>query len=378
MWSPQQYILKGREQGVSDTLLNDAVEQIEQVVLNNHYDLPSLLTLNHLAKRTKVPYLHLRSIIERKDNESYRKFSIKKRSGGRRFIHVPTPQLMFVQRWINEHILKKVPVHQCSFAFNPGSSIVKCASRHTGARWLIKMDITGFFESISEIQVYRVFKELGYQPLVAFELARISTVHVLDLSPRLSDSTWKVKTINTKIPSYNSISLGYLPQGAPTSPILSNLVMREIDNRILSEAKNFGLTYTRYSDDLTFSTRRSNYGRKEARAFISLVSKILKSSGFQPQHRKTTIIPPGNRKIVLGLNVDGINPKLRSEFKDKLRQHIYFLEKFGPVEHAKTRKFDSVLGMKSHIRGLIDYANMIDSKYANTLLVKFKKIKWPI
>lgn len=71
---------------------------------------------------------------------------------------------MYLQRWINLHILKKVPVHPASFAFSEGSSIFKCANKHTGARWLIKMDITGFFESVSEIQAFRVFKSLGYQP----------------------------------------------------------------------------------------------------------------------------------------------------------------------------------------------------------------------
>ena len=81
---------------------------------------------------------------------------------------------MQVQRWIAAHILNPLPVHHCSFAFKPGSSIIKCAARHTGARWLVKMDIAGFFSSISEIQVYRVFLSLGYQPLVAFELARLS------------------------------------------------------------------------------------------------------------------------------------------------------------------------------------------------------------
>ena len=223
MWSPQQYISKGRSSGVSEELLHDAVEQIEKVA-NGEYGLPGILTLNHLAKRTDIPYPFLRHIVDRTDHDSYRKFSIKKRSGGRRFIHVPAPHLMLVQRWINEHILKKIPVHSCSFAFTPGSSIVKCASRHTGARWLIKMDITGFFESISEIQVYRIFKELGYQPLVAFELSRITTVPVGSLSPRRFDAAWKVKRRNTRIPSYTSELLGYLPQGAPTSPLLSNLL----------------------------------------------------------------------------------------------------------------------------------------------------------
>jgi len=356
-------------------VLNNAVQQVELVVLPP-LELPSILSLNHLAVRTKVPYLYLRAIVGRKDYESYKKFSIKKRSGGRRFIHVPAPKLMYVQRWINTHILKKVPTHPASFAFAEGGSILKCANRHSGAKWLIKMDIMGFFESISEIQVFRVFQGLGYQPLVAFELARICTAPVRDQSPRKHIPSWKVRKPNEAIHSYNAGILGYLPQGAATSPMLSNLVMREIDEKIQLVAKKYQLIYTRYSDDLTFSTRQKVFGRNNANLFIEEISKILAVSGFKPQHRKTNIVPPGSRKIVLGLQVDGDQPKLRKEFKDLLRQHMYYLEKHGVVEHAGKREFDSIWGMKCHIRGLIDFANMIEPEYANQCLERFRAIQW--
>lgn len=375
MWSPQQYFSKGKLHDISEELLNTAIEQIELVSCNGK-DLPSILSLNHLAVRTKVPYLYLRGIVGHNEFDSYRKFSIRKRSGGRRFIHIPSPDLMYVQRWINVHILKKIPAHSASFAFGNGSSIFKCANRHCGAQWLIKMDITSFFESVSEIQVFRVFSNFGYQPLVSFELARICTVPVRAISPRKHLPGWKVRNPNVKIGLYANDLLGYLPQGAPTSPILSNLVMRDIDGVISEASKRHQLTYTRYSDDLTFSTRDKNFSRQNARSFISEISKVLSASGFKPQHRKTNIIPPGNRKIVLGLLVDGDVPKLRKEFKDTLRQHLYYLEKLGPIEHAKARKFDSIWGMKCHIRGLIDFANMIEPEYAKKMHMKFNDIPW--
>jgi len=377
VWSPQQYISEGKSKGISDDILTNAIEQIEQVA-SGPLNLPGILSLNHLAQRTGISYPALRNIVNRTKADTYRKFSIRKRSGGRRFIYVPAPYLMHVQRWIHAHILVKVPVHQCSYAFKPESSIVKCASRHTGARWLIKMDVTGFFESISEIQVCRVFKQMGYQPIVAFELARITTLPVISTSPRANDNVWTVRQKNKKIPSYSSQILGYLPQGAPTSPLLSNLVMTEIDEEILSEAKKAGLTYTRYSDDLTFSTRQKEFGRNDARKFISKISRVLSISGFRPQHRKTHIIPPGSRKIVLGLQVDGDVPRLRREFKDNLRQHIYYLERYGPVEHANRRNFDTTWGLKSHIRGLIDFSKMVEKDYAEELLARYGKIEWPV
>jgi len=377
VWSPQQYITKGTLQRVPTAILAEAVAQIDNVEAGP-YALPGILSLNHLATRTQVPYLFLRAIVDRGEHRAYRKFAITKRSGGKRFIHVPTPELKRVQKWITEYILKPVPVHACSFAFSKDSSIYRCASRHTGAQWLIKMDITGFFESVSEIQVYRVFRELGYQKLVALELARISTVAVHDLSPRFSNPIWKVRKRYDAIPSYTKKVMGYLPQGTPTSPMLSNLVMRELDGIIQKLAAKAGLIYTRYSDDLTFSKRYKDFSRLQAQDFITEVGKALTIAGFKPQHRKTTVVPPGSRKLVLGLQVDDDIPRLTREFKDRLRQHIYYVEKFGPVEHAKVRKFETISGMKAHLKGLIDFAHMVEPVTAAALLKRFQAIDWPV
>lgn len=377
MWSPQLYLSKGKEEGVSDDLVEIAAEQIDAVA-SGPYQLPGILSLNHLSKRSGVPYIFLRDKVQHAYFYGYRMFSIKKRSGGRRLIYIPDHDLMSVQRWINTHILKKIPAHPCSFAFSKGNSIAKCASRHLGAKWMIKMDILGFFESISEIQVYRIFKELGYQPLVAFELARICTVHVGSLSLRRYDKVWKCRYSSTAIPQYQNEVLGYLPQGAPTSPLLSNLVMRELDDEIQSLAKKEGLTYTRYSDDMTFSTHSKEFSRQRAKKIILAIGQLLSKKGFKIQHRKTTVIPPGAKKIVLGLNVDGDKPKLRKEIKDVLRMHMHYLIKYGPKNHAEKRKFDTIWGMKCHIRGLIDYANMIEPSYAKTLLKDFETVDWPV
>ncbi|WP_336083725.1 reverse transcriptase family protein [Thalassospira sp. CH_XMU1448-2] len=368
---------EAKAKGLSKETINAAVEQITALE-DEIPPLPAILSLKHLSLRTGVSYNYLRNIVQREEKEAYRRFSIRKQSGGRRFIHVPDPWLCRTQKWIHEYILKPVPCHRSSHAFSPNSSILKCASKHSGAQWLVKMDVEGFFESISEIQVSRVFKELGYQPLVAFEMGRICTIRPGGRTSRWGDAAWRTIKSNIQIPAYNSALLGYLPQGAPTSPLLSNLVMREIDKCIQKICLNFDLTYTRYSDDLTFSSRDKAFTRKQARTFIHEINKILSKDGFRPQHRKTHIIPPGSRKIVLGLLVDGEGPRLRREFKDNLRQHLYYLEKHGSIEHAQRRAFDSVWGMKCHIRGLIDYANMIEPSYAAQLLQRFNKIAWPI
>jgi RNA-directed DNA polymerase len=373
-WSPQQYIADGQVAGIDPAILLNAIDQIEEVIVP-HPQLPALLTLNHLAKRTGADYQELRSVVARSEN-CYRHFRIRKRSGGHRVISVPEPTLMLVQRWIAAYILNHQQVHHCSFAFSPKASILKCAARHVGARWLIKLDVAGFFGSITEIQVYRVFRSLGYQPLISFELARLTT-HAAPLnSARYELAQWRAKPHPSPIIEYRDSRIGYLPQGAPTSPMLSNLIMRDADAEIEAIAKGAAVRYTRYSDDLTFSTR-GKFDRDSARKLIWKVFGVLRSMGLHVNHRKTTVVPPGGRKVVLGLLVDGVSPRLTRDFRSMLRQHLYYLENLGPIEHAKRRGFDSIWGMYRHVRGLIDFANMVEPLYGQAMLAQFNAVTWP-
>ena len=378
VWSPHNYIASAnRKYFISDKTIVNAIKEIEFFgEVSSNSNPATLISLNHLAERTGVSYYILRKIVERKRKSPYRKFYIKKRSGGKRLIHVPETPLSIVQRWINSYILSRVKVHDASWAFMPGSSIYKCAQRHCGARWLIKLDLVDFFESISEIHVYRSFLKIGYQPLVAFELARILTINRYDFS---ENEIWKIHKKNTKIRAYNwsgQRELGYLPQGAPTSPMMSNIIMIDIDDKITQLAKKHKLVYTRYSDDITFSTNSKIFDRKCIFQIFDELNSILYTNGFSLQKRKTKIISPGSKKIVLGLNVDSEVPLLTKKFKNTLRAHLYYIKKFGAKNHVSKKEFKTILGMKSHIRGLIDFANMVEPNYALKEMNKFKNINW--
>lgn len=383
MWSSHRYRLEARQKQRPECVVQAAIAQSERL-LTADPSLPSILSLNHLAVRCGVPYSDLREFVSRrpidKDEPSmpYDNFSIRKRSGGRRFIHVPNRQLMRVQRWINHHVLQEVKPHRASHAFSRKSSIKKCAQVHCGSAWLVKLDISDFFESVSEIQVFRAFKGMGYSPLVAFELARICTIRTPTHSPRQHFKQWLVRKANQTIYAYNDRYLGYLPQGAPTSPLLANLVMRQCDKDLSEIATKYGMKYTRYSDDLAFSSPDPALGRDACRKLIFEVYAVLSQAGYRLNARKSTIVPPSARKLVLGLTIDGAEPGLTKEFKDRLRQHIYYLEKLGPVDHAFNRKFDSVWGMKAHIRGLIDFAKMIEPDYAAVCKKRFDLVDWPV
>jgi RNA-directed DNA polymerase len=375
MWSPQHYRENGRQREISDALIERAAAAIEAFI-DDHPNLPVLLTLGHLADRTGISWFHLRLLTEGSRSSGYTYFRIRKHSGGHRLISVPEPKLMIVQRWIAAHILSGLPVHRASFAFAPKSSIVGCAAQHRGARWLIKLDISGFFGSISEIQVYRVFRQAGYTPLVSLELARLCT-HAPFMSRRYRDRPeWLVHS-HRSWPMYQRPGLGFLPQGAPTSPMLSNLIMRETDKCIANLAAHAGLTYTRYSDDITFSTT-GVFNRAKAMKVVLDTTAILRRIGLQINTKKTRIVPPGARKVVLGLLVDGPQPRLTREFRDRLRQHLHYLEKLGPEAHRATRGFDTVAGLYRHIRGLIDYAQSVDPTFAGVMRTKFNAVGWSL
>jgi len=359
--------------GIPSKVVGNAVEHIERF-LDRNPELPVILSLKHLALRTGNQHPYLRQIIERKVIP-YRHFNIRKRLGGHRQISVPEYHLMQVQGWINKYILNCAQVDHSAYAFKKGSSIVGCASKHTGARWLIKIDIQDFFHSISEIQVYRVFREMGYIPLVAFELTRLCTWPFN--GNQLRPPNWCNQKIARKSFPYGGGKIGCLPQGAPTSPALSNAVMRETDRELKIIADKSNLRYTRYSDDIVFS-RRGDMTRNEAVEIIADASRTLQAQGLVVNRKKTAIIPPGARKIVLGLIVNGSTPRLPRAFHDLLRQHLYYLEKFGPVEHMKRRKFKSVLGLRLHVRGLIAFAHMVEPTYADETLARFNSIEWPL
>lgn len=373
-WSPQHFLAEGLRRGRDYDVLQEAVRQISRM-RRRRPALPVLLTLSQLASRTRVSHEHLRDLVSRDlIQPAYRTFRMSKRSGGFRIISVPGPQLKKVQSWLTQHVLNKVAVHPASHAFSPGSSIADCAREHAGARWLVKMDIADFFGNVTEIQVYRVFRQLGYSELVSFELARLCTF-VPFASQKHSTKSWKVRFRRKSIPLYAESLIGRLPQGAPTSPMLANLVMRGADEELQNLANSHGLVYTRYSDDITFSTQ-GTFSKAQAMVLVQQATAVIKRQGLFPNRAKTAVVHPGARRVVLGLLVDSDQPHLSRTFRDRLRQHLYYLETKGIMAHVEARGFDSAGGLYRHLRGLIDYAKMVDQPYSQKQLLRLLALPW--
>ena len=374
--SPHLYERTGKRRGVASEIIQRSLQQAREPERNR---LPAVLTLRHLAHLTGVDYNYLRSIVSR-HHDGYRPFLIHKNGGGKRLIAAPEPLLAATQKWINNRILLNLPVHQASQAYHRGASPIKCARHHLGARWLVKVDIHDFFESINERRVYFVFLSCGYQPLVAFELARLCTR--VSTGASTQEARWQIlrRRYPPGLSLYESKILGHLPQGAPTSPMLSNLSSFALDTLLQQVADRLRLVYTRYSDDMGFSTG-AQFTRQLAVNLVNEVERILASFGHQLHRHKITIAPPGARKIVLGLLVDGDAPRLTKEFRSRVSDHVRGIEKFGVARHARERHFASLWGLVRHVMGLLTYAEAVDPAFSGPLRARLRlaltKEKWP-
>lgn len=428
--------------GSADPRLKEKVLATVRAIEKINRRVAPLLTLNHLAISAHVPWVLVRSWVSRRTRDPYHTYRIPKNHTKRRWkgsaadyrtICHPSCGLMRLQRFLVQSVLRHAPPHRASTAFSPGSSIVNAAKPHLGCRWLIKIDVAGFFESINEIAVYRVFRSLGYQPLMSFELTRLCTRSAGKPMAILQVKRWKVQGSNRGIDEYAAHTerdlsrsnfarvgfsvarkdkniweaitngfdcieedlqnflddearaaktfsrMGYLPQGAPTSPMLANLAMRQMDEELEDLSHTFDLTYTRYADDMAFSSPNSDcLDREKANIFVRKVYQVLGKWGLRPNLSKTKIRGPGARKVILGMLVDGTKLRLPKEYHDKLRMHFYYINKVGPVEHAKARRFASAFQLRKHIEGLIHHVRHVDPERGKRWMEIHNSVAWPV
>lgn len=370
--SPHQYLRIGLQAGCDRAMLQRAIAEASHV---ESLGFTSVLTLKHLAWQSGASYLYLREIVQRK-MDPYTEIQRRRRDGTQmRRISAPDPPLMAVQRWLLRKIVHKMVVHPASCAYMPGNSILLCAKKHVGASWLIKMDVHDFFHSIDERQIFYVFHKVGYNRLISLELARICTRG--NLGPFLNPTTLR----RYDIESYRSLRLGALPQGAPTSGPLANVVMNNCDERLHALALEHELVYTRYADDITFS---ADYGfdRRRAERVVALAEDILRKRGLRPHKNKTKISPPGSRRVILGLLVDGHSVRLSKEVRHRIDEHIRGVRHFGLKEHSRHRHFASTFGFVNHVNGLLAFAHDVEPEYASRKYQEWHEVmhaqKWPL
>lgn len=271
---------------------------VEYVSRLNDAGLPILFDTASLADVLGLRVEYLQAMAHASER-FYRSFEMPKRSGGFRTIDVPSPALLFTQRWILEEILSKGTVHEGATGFLKGVPLVRNAIPHLGAVNLLKMDLEGFFPSIPIRRVIAVFMRLGYSHKVGVVLASLCC------------------------------KAGVLPQGAPTSPQLSNLIANRLDKRLSILAKKLELRYTRYADDIALS------GVTIRPSLIALVEKISVDEGFRVNHKKTVLASGNSKKVVTGISVCSDKPRLPRSTKRLWRAEAHSLIVRGWAAHCE-------------------------------------------
>ena len=254
----------------------------------------------------------------------------RSRSEKCRKISTPHPTLMKLQRWILRNILEQLEVSPVSFAYRKGVCLKDNAAPHVGKKQMVKADISNFFETVSYGKVYGVFAEAGYDKPVATLLAKLCTLR------------------------------GHLPQGAPSSPALANLVMGRFDEIVCAYCDERGIIYTRYSDDLTFSADRMDIA-----GLLRFVRATLKAEGFSMNSKKIRVLGPGARHQVCGIVTNEVLSVPKS-YRRKLRQEVYFLQKSTLAEHIRRMNdpkfidFDGSIRTDYYLRNLLGRLQFVE------------------
>ena len=307
---------------------------MEKLIQNNTV---VILDFNHLAMLLGIKKDILASIISHTDSFYY-KFEIPKRSGGTRCISAPYPVLLNAQKWIYENILSNIKVHDNAKGFIKKTSIADNAREHLNENYILKMDIADFFSSIKMNRIMSIFRNLGYTKKISYYLTSICCLR------------------------------GVLPQGAVTSPCLSNIIAKRMDARITGLASHFALNYTRYADDFTLS------GNILSPKIIDYIEEIVNQESLSINKKKTNLIGKNKQKIVTGISISSGQLKIPREQKREVRKNIYYVLKNGLFEHQKKIKsFDPI-----YVERLLGYLFFWlsvepDNEFVKSSICKLKK-----
>ncbi len=303
--------------------------------------LPFVFNVPHLADFLGLKHDELQRLIKDKDRY-YHGFYIPKSNGGRRLISAPKDELKMMQRKVLRNILDRVPIHQSANGFRRKRSILTNAKNHIGQEIVIKIDIKDFFPSITYQRVKGVYMNLGYPEGVADALAELSTYK------------------------------GRLPMGAPTSPYLSNIVTTRLDRRFTNLGKKADFKYTRYADDLAFSSADRNLTR-----YIPFFKNIIEDEGFEVNKEKMVIARKGGQQKVTGVIV---NKKINIERKEykRLRAVVHNCLNGDLREEINKWGASSPGEFKYALLGRVNFVRMLNKEKGVKLLEGFGQISWPV
>lgn len=257
--------------------------------------LPVLADVDALAKALGTTLPRLRWLAYHREVDTgthYHRWHVPKRDGSPRLISAPKPELKRIQRWIAQEITEHLPIHGAAHGFVAGRSIATNATVHATARLVVKLDIKGFYPTVTTRRVKGLLRRAGLGEQIATLLALLVTE-----SPREAVMTHG-RT------HYVATAPRSLPQGAPTSPSITNALCLRMDCRLSGLARALGCRYTRYADDLTFSWHGEAAGPTRIGGLLRGVRKVVQSEGFELHTKKTRVMRKGARQKVTGLVVN--------------------------------------------------------------------------
>lgn len=353
------FIEKAIAESHSEEYLTKTLNYIDNLSAQN---LPVIFSTQHFAQLLDINYHKLNEIIEYRSHY-YAYYIIKKRSNGHRRIIAPYSTISEIQSWIKINILDNLATNINSTAYQKGNSIYCNAKIHENNEVIFNIDLENFFESITEQRVYGIFKSIGYAKNVAIDLAKICTIII-------SKEKFEELNDDVKIHFEKHIQLTepVLPQGACTSPTLSNLICRKLDIRFSKLANKLNLQYSRYADDITFS------GVKDKLPKIKLLRKIVDEENFKINDNKVKFLKKGNRQMVTGLLVDG-KVRIPQKYKKEIFRHLRFCEKFGGFTHFN-RINPGKNFRKEWLHGKICFVHSVEPEIAKIMFQKLNEINW--
>lgn len=336
-------------------------------------EIPAIATTGDLARWLGLPVEHLDWYADamrqhgRTDDPDLLHYSyafIPKRVGPPRLIEAPKPRMKTIQRRILHEILDKVPVHDAAHGFVVGRSCLTGAVGHTGQAMVVTVDLADFFTTTPLRRVHALFRCLGFPWAVARCLTGLC-------------STTTPSTVFERIPTprrhtreaMRAYREPHLPQGAPTSPALANLVAFRMDVRLTGLAKAYDATYTRYADDLTFSGEDA-FSRK-ADSLLEAVGTIVEDEGYSINPRKTRLMRASARQTVTGIVVNDHMNFARSEY-DVLKATLHNCLKNGPTPENRDGRSD----FRAHLDGRIGWAERLNPARGRRLRAAFNRIEW--
>lgn len=299
----------------------------------------------------------------------YVNFTIPKKSGGVREISAPTKILKSLLTYVNVMFQALYEPSPAAMGFVPGRSVVENARNHIGMNYVFNIDLSNFFPSIPQARIWGVLKSksIGFNDNVAGALAGLCCTEMsfYDGKPVLMTESLPTNAVIEK--------RCVLPQGSPASPILTNIVCQTLDRRLLGLAKRFGANYTRYADDITFSSLQNIY--KADGEFIVELHRIIAEQNFFINEKKTRLQKRGAHQEVTGLTIsDRVNVS-RKYIRD-LASLLYIWKQYGHdsayarfLQHYSCRRLiNDAPSMERVIAGRLQYLKMVKGESSPSYL----------